>query len=232
MSDRPIDHSEREFAKNQTDVNISLEAGAGTGKTTVLIDRYLELIKSGIPIEEIAAITFTVKAAREMSWRIREKLEQLRDESTRGIEREYIENALINFNKATIKTIHSFALSMLKERPFEASVDPELVIGELENDEIDTLFRRWLASLSEDEVAVLSKAIKTGLSVDNLKNTLKILLDSLDLLPAIEEEEQPPQVIPLIKEKIEETDEIVNNQLKGSTDDKLYKNFLNLKEAV
>lgn len=232
MSDRPIDHSEREFAKNQTNVNISLEAGAGTGKTTVLIDRYLELIKSGIPIEEIAAITFTVKAAREMSWRIREKLEQLRDESTRGIGREYIENALINFNKATIKTIHSFALSMLKERPFEASVDPELVIGELENDEIDTLFRRWLASLSEDEVAVLSKAIKTGLSVDNLKNTLKILLDSLDLLPAIEEEEQPPQVIPLIKEKIEETDEIVNNQLKGSTDDKLYKNFLNLKEAV
>ena len=98
------------------DKSIAVIAGAGAGKTRVLVDRYLNIIEQGkAKVDEIVAITFTNKAAKEMKDRIRQK-------STEDV------------NKARIGTFHSFCGNTLKENPVEAGVDPRFrVLAEVES---------------------------------------------------------------------------------------------------
>ncbi len=78
-SERPtVDAKHRALASGKGDGlahTYLVEAGAGTGKTTVLVDRMLALIRSGVAISRIVAITFTEKAAGELKIRLRAELE-------------------------------------------------------------------------------------------------------------------------------------------------------------
>ena len=115
------DGAARRFAVDPGN-NVVLEASAGTGKTTVLVQRYINLLKAGVEPANILAITFTRKAATEMRERI------VRD--LRGAA------ALSEFDKArwvalrdrlgeiSISTIDAFCLSLLREFPLEADLDP------------------------------------------------------------------------------------------------------------
>ena len=60
---------------------IAVTAGAGSGKTRVLVGRYLHLLEQGHPLRSLVAITFTDKAAREMRTRIRAEIQQRLSES-------------------------------------------------------------------------------------------------------------------------------------------------------
>lgn len=77
------DHPSREEARKRLDVNIVVEAGAGTGKTTLLTDRLLFLLlaggaeRSGLALTRIVALTFTEKAAGEIKTRLAERLHDL-----------------------------------------------------------------------------------------------------------------------------------------------------------
>src|SRR4029453_19187379 len=73
--DRPVDPdaSARQFAVDPEN-NVVLEASAGTGKTSVLVARYVNLLKRGVDPSNILAITFTRKAAAEMRDRILREL--------------------------------------------------------------------------------------------------------------------------------------------------------------
>lgn len=96
------------------DRHVAVTAGAGSGKTRVLVERYLNLLDQGTPIEKIAAITFTKKAAQEM----RERLQKARP-------------ALIQeLTRAQISTIHSLCQRIIQEHPLEAAIDPRFRIGE------------------------------------------------------------------------------------------------------
>ena len=98
------------------DRHICVTAGAGSGKTTVLVDRYLEILKQdNITPEQVVAITFTDKAAAEMKGRIIAELNKPRhvEIRTRHIEQ---------MNAAPISTIHSFCAKILREFPFQAGV--------------------------------------------------------------------------------------------------------------
>ena len=95
--------------------HICVTAGAGSGKTTVLVERYLKILHEGNATpREIVAITFTEKAAAEMKERIIERLageDENRDESFSE-----------EINTAPISTIHAFCARILREFPFQANV--------------------------------------------------------------------------------------------------------------
>ncbi len=102
--------------------NVILEASAGTGKTSVLVARYLNLLRAGVHPNNILAITFTRQAAAEMRSRI---VKQLKQEATHSREGQIRWLELRDrLNEITISTIDAFCLSLLREFPLEAGLEP------------------------------------------------------------------------------------------------------------
>ena len=96
--------------------HVCVTAGAGSGKTTVLVERYLKILREGdAKPQEIVAITFTEKASAEMKERVIKELSQGEDRGTR-------ENVLEQMNTVHISTIHAFCSRILREFPFQANV--------------------------------------------------------------------------------------------------------------
>ena len=102
--------------------HVCVTAGAGSGKTTVLVQRYLKILREcDVTPRKIVAITFTEKAAAEMKERIIQKMSE--EAENAGVEQS---NSLQRFrdemNSAHISTIHAFCASILREFPFQAHV--------------------------------------------------------------------------------------------------------------
>jgi ATP-dependent helicase/nuclease subunit A len=113
-----VDAGARAQASDPT-LNVALEASAGTGKTRVLVDRYLRLLEEGSAPRHILAITFTRKAAGEMKTRI---IEELRQRPALWGE---MKNRLFEMH---ITTIDAFCLGLLREFPLEAGLDPDVAL--------------------------------------------------------------------------------------------------------
>jgi len=118
--------TQQQIQAKELGLNISLSANAGTGKTTVLVDRYLELLDNGADVNEIAAITFTKKAASEMIERIVSRVDdKITELAQTNREKLYhyrkIRRQLIN---AKISTIHSFCIDIIKDYAIELNVEP------------------------------------------------------------------------------------------------------------
>ena len=102
-----------------------VEAAAGTGKTSSMVDRMLGLVRTGTAKpESVVAVTFTKKAAGELRRRFREKLQQAVVTADDQSEKERLAAALERIDRMVIGTIHSFAGRLLRERPLEAGIDP------------------------------------------------------------------------------------------------------------
>ena len=97
---------------------VFVSAGAGTGKTTVLVERFVEAVcERGIDVESMLVITYTERAAGELKGRIRARLHELgRHDLARSLD------------GAWISTIHGFCLRLLKSHPFAAGLDPRFRI--------------------------------------------------------------------------------------------------------
>jgi ATP-dependent helicase/nuclease subunit A len=174
MSNNAIpDIDVRNEIKNNLDVNILVEAGAGSGKTTSIVSRMVSLIVSGkCSIENIAAITFTRKAAQELKERFQNSLEQCFYEQENPEKKDILKEALKNMERCFIGTIHSFCASLLRERPVEASVDPDFT----ELDDItDMLLHKqaWQQYLLDVRLNFPEKLVKLnncGLKPSDLEN--------------------------------------------------------------
>ena len=93
--------------------DVLVTAGAGSGKTSVLVDRYVSLLGEH-RISEMAAVTFTDAAATEMRERVRREV----------LTREELRHHRAEIDDAIIGTIHSLCLRILREHPVEAAIDP------------------------------------------------------------------------------------------------------------
>ncbi|WP_297588132.1 exodeoxyribonuclease V subunit beta [uncultured Corynebacterium sp.] len=134
------DEANREFIQNQVGLSCFVEAGAGSGKTVMLIQRLLTLIiEHGVRIDEIAAITFNEAAAAELTARLRRALIQVCDtgEYTLGngaprtfpdaaLAKTRAADALQGLPGAALGTLHSFCLRVLKQYPLEAGLPPKV----------------------------------------------------------------------------------------------------------
>lgn len=131
------------------DKNVVVNAGAGTGKTKVLTDRFLYILENAkLPknkeVESIVAITFTNKATQEMIERIRKEISKKMDEDPKWVK------FYRDMEKANISTIHGFCSKILRENPIEAKIDPYFEIfsdaksSELLNKSILLTLREYL----------------------------------------------------------------------------------------
>lgn len=129
MKSTPPDHAERQRITTELDRSLLVEAAAGTGKTTALVNRIVALVTTGkCARDKLVAVTFTRKAAAELQQRLRGQLP--------GAE------------QCLMGTIHSFCGRLLRERPVEAGVD--LDFTELDEDRDQTLREQaWVAFTNE-----------------------------------------------------------------------------------
>ncbi len=144
MSDtRSIDQESRRLVREDLLTNILLEAGAGSGKTQMLAERMAAGVACGVySVEQMAAVTFTRKAASELRGRFHLALEgelaKVRNSpsaSNGEMRAERILSALSNMERFFGGTIHSFCARLLRERPVESGVSP----GFTELDEVQDL---------------------------------------------------------------------------------------------
>jgi ATP-dependent helicase/nuclease subunit A len=119
-----LDQDSRTKISHKLSANLIVEAGAGSGKTEEMAKRILAFIVAGYrQINEIVAITFTRKAANELTQRVRSKLEK----EYAATNDAKLKDALDHIHECFIGTIHAFCGKILKERPIEAGVDPGFV---------------------------------------------------------------------------------------------------------
>src|SRR4051794_14464606 len=126
--------SKRELLKQQAtaahtiDRHVSVTAGPGSGKTTVLVERYLHILRTQkLSIDQIVAITFTNRAANEMRERLRSELNELLRTASETERRHWLAYKR-TLDGAVITTIHGFCVRLLREFPVEARVDPQFLL--------------------------------------------------------------------------------------------------------
>lgn len=160
----PVDAAARKAAVAERGRNVLIDAGAGTGKTTIIVDRFVELLAPSddaphIPIERMAAVTFTRRAAGELRLRIREGiLRAIASPATSTSRQERLRTALAGLDSAWIGTIHSFADRLLRLEPMASGLSPTYEILE----DADELHRETWHSLQEASAALRLSEVLAG----------------------------------------------------------------------
>ncbi|MCY3568532.1 MAG: UvrD-helicase domain-containing protein [Chloroflexi bacterium] len=180
-----IDQAERNRIGDCLDQTLFVEAGAGTGKTEALVGRIVNLIANGeVTADRIAAITFTEKAAAELSDRILERLDELRESETDALRQERFAQAAEDLDAAAIETLHAFAARILRMHPIDAGLPPGYSV--IDESEASIKFaERWsqfLDELLEDESLAdhLLAAFDSGVQINSLRSVAQALHEDWD----------------------------------------------------
>jgi len=128
--------------------NLLVSAAAGSGKTAVLVERIIRLIlDDGVDIDQLLIVTFTNAAAGEMRERIAAAI--VKELETNTQQEEHIRRQMTLLNKATITTLHSFCIEVVKRHFHLIEIDPSFRIGDVTETEILRL--ETIAELFEAE---------------------------------------------------------------------------------
>lgn len=197
------DEKARQDIINDLDRCLLVEAGAGSGKTSSLVQRMVALVKEGrCQVDTMAAITFTRKAAAELKGRFQLALEESLAEETDPVKRERLNQALGKLERCFLGTVHSFCAALLRERPVEAGVDPSF--EELEDFD-DTLLKRraWEEYLLEVQLykpEALAELKRIGCEPGDLFGFYETLLEYPDV--DIVREELPVPDLSQVRDKL------------------------------
>lgn len=166
----------RKLIVSALDKNIFVEAGAGAGKTTLIVSRIINQLKSGMLPREIVAITFTNAASRELKERIVAEVHKESHDAK-------LKEALDTIDQMQISTIHSFCNRLLRERSLDA--DMPLEPNVLEEEELtklkDESFLHYAEGLAKADWDVLLKAGKYKRSVlERLRSITDQVIEASD----------------------------------------------------
>jgi len=128
----PLTPAQQAAGVDRIGQNTALRSGAGCGKTFVLARRFTELLLHGgdmeNPLQRFVALTFTDKAALEMSQRVRGMMQAFAARAGSDADRKRLRNWLEQLPEARISTIHSFCASLLRSCAIEAGLDPDFAV--------------------------------------------------------------------------------------------------------
>ncbi len=176
------DHNARTAAREDFESNIALSAGAGSGKTTVLVSRYLAILKRDLAkVPQIVAVTFTEKAAKEMRDRIRSECRQRARRATDAAARQRWQRHERELESAPVSTIHSLCMRILREHAIVAGADPHFtVLDEAQAGLLmaDTARRYALRRVHED--AAPMRQLVAAYGVEGLRKILCDLIAERD----------------------------------------------------
>jgi len=166
------------------DESLVVEAGAGTGKTTILAGRIAVMLARGKCPEHIVAVTFTEAAAGELLLRVREYVRDLLDgEFPPGLsevfhghlspeEQDNLQDAEKNLDALPCSTIHGFCQRVLKTFPVEANIDPGAVV--MDESQAEGIFQEvmhsWLREILSQEDGILVAQVLTRDSMNHLQS--------------------------------------------------------------
>jgi ATP-dependent helicase/nuclease subunit A len=182
----PTDQVARDRIRNSLDESLCIEAGAGTGKTTALVARVVNVLRGGhASVDEIAVITFTEAAAAELSSRIREELEHAFEVETDASARDNIQRALSGLYRAHVETIHAFATALLRERPVEAGLDPAFEVADGLGAQLafDAAYSDFQTRLLDGSVPEVGVALSRGFGVAQIRSLTEVIDRHRSLLP-------------------------------------------------
>ncbi len=234
--DLPPDQADRELIScGGLERTLFVEAGAGTGKTTQLVERIANLVlEREVPLVEIAAITFTEAAAAELQSRIRVHFERRLAAAEDLIGQQRCRDALADLDRAAIATLHGFASRLLGEFAVAAGLPPQIGVADEVSSQLaaEQRWQRFVDALYEDPAheELLTRAALTGIHVEprylgepSLRDAAARLNENWDLLGVVAAQ-QPPPLGPIdltaFDRSVVELDALVATC--ATTDDKLY----------
>lgn len=204
----------------EPDTNFVVRAAAGSGKTTALVARMVGLIRVGAAMpSEMAAITFTRKAAGEMEGRFYKELQQTRrllekrEEVSEGSdEKANVNNALAEVQECFIGTIHAFCGRILREHALEIGLPPGFSAG-LEDEEEETLRQQvWADYIQQlhtpddsDSKKQLDRLTEYGLRPSDLVD----LFGTASRYPELDLYTNRPETPPDLSSAVEEAKRVV-----------------------
>lgn len=170
----PIPTSEQRIAIETQDRSLAVEAGAGTGKTWVLVERFVHLLEThpDWSLDSLVAITFTEKAAREMRDRVRKAVEQ---RCAANSSPEWAERRL-QLDRLQISTVHSLCARILRENAIAAEIDPSFVVLDEQSAQLlrAEAIRQTIRALVDRNASALDLLV--WMRVDDLQKEMNGLL--------------------------------------------------------
>lgn len=150
--------------------NMLVSASAGTGKTTVMIERIARLIKQDVNVDQIIVVTFTNLAAAEMKNRLFDKLSKSAGDFR-------VREQLEKLDSASICTLHSFCSDLLRNYFYVVDIDPAfsildtITVSNLKKQAIDELFKEYFAN-KDEQFKKLYQIYSTNRKEENFKNLI------------------------------------------------------------
>ena len=185
----------RRAIETELSTTMLVEAAAGTGKTSSLVARMVALVATGAArVENLSAVTFTIRAAAQLSQRFQNELEKRRESEADAGRRRNLDDALRALESSFVGTIHAFCARLLRERPVEAGVDPAFREMDEPEDNVarDEAWERHIQSLFVANDPAIPRLAALGVRLGDLREAYDEICENSDVRPAIGPETPEP----------------------------------------
>jgi ATP-dependent helicase/nuclease subunit A len=226
----PEDEAVRRRVRTELQTSFVISAGAGTGKTTLLVDRMVAIVLSGhLKLEQIAAVTFTENAATTLKLRLRDALERARAEAPDPAVAARASEGLASLERAQVSTIHALCTAMLQERPIEAGVTPGFRVADeaLSDFIFEEAWEEWLQDRLTGYDALLEAVILSRIPLEKtspvgdpmtLRKLARRLIAQRDLTPHVASVDLDPRPVrDWFVAKIERAHELIQGKPEADT---------------